>query len=223
MTPRILRRVLLPFALVLPLTLTACFPVPIPVPVGPRQDQDAPAPTPPRGTTQEGALPADLSFADGDDLDPVWIAQWAERMAVGDDYAVASPDDGNGNWSYTHLPTGCTVRFWQGDVSDLGTAADDSALSDRLLSAYTNESQSVIDANAMDDIVPFGYDGGGFMDVRAVTADNSASGRSIYVSARGIATLQGGLVFGVECPSGSEASEVALTVESDLAGVLTPQ
>jgi hypothetical protein len=234
-TPRTLRRILLPLAVALPLTLAACVPLPFPIGAGggggsrPVPTVEVPSPSDGLSGGAEdpavGAPPSSLTFADGADVTGDWIAQWADGMAMGADYELASPDDGNGNWSYTYVPGGCTVRFWQGSVANLGVFPDDSSLSDRVLATYINESDSVVASNAVDDEVPFGFDGSGAMDVRAITANNDTSGATFYVAARGITGLDAGLVLAVECPQGADATDVERTIagQGDLAAVLTPR
>lgn len=223
MAARALRRILLPFALVLPLTLAGCFPLPI-LPPRDRDAASAPDGSSPTPDAQDDALPTALTFEAGETLPPGWIAQWGDGMMTDDDYAIASPDNGKGSWSYTYLPESCTVGMWQGRVADLGPAADDRELSDLLLAAYIPQSSTTVRASAFDDVLPYTVPGNRSMDARALASVPSAGRPSAYIAARGITSLQAGLVMSVQCPAdaGADATQVAKVVEKNLAAILGP-
>jgi hypothetical protein len=201
----------LPLALALlvatPLALAACSPA-----AERAQDEAASAPAssePSASASTEGSpLPADLTFAAGADLEPSTAGQWGDAMMADDDFAIAASDDGNGLWSYTHVPTQCVVAFWQGDVSSLGVTDDDRALSDEVLAFYFQATADEITPYAVDEQLPLHLGGTGTFDVRSVMGTNSESGSSYLVSGRGFGAFAGGYVVDVSCPAGQDPVEV---------------
>jgi len=74
----------------------------------------------------EPAIPLDLTFDAGDALEPGSIfAEWVDPFANSAEFAMLSPDDGNGHWSYTDVTNQCTVAFYQGLITDLTIAGGD--------------------------------------------------------------------------------------------------
>jgi hypothetical protein len=74
----------------------------------------------------EPAVPLDLTFESGDALESGSIfVEWIDPFATDAEFAVLSPDDGNGRWSYTDVTNECTVGFYQGLITDLTVAGGD--------------------------------------------------------------------------------------------------
>jgi len=74
----------------------------------------------------EPAIPLDLTFDAGDALEPGSIfAEWVDPFATSAEFAMLSPDDGNGHWSYTDVTNQCTVAFYQGLITDLTLSGGD--------------------------------------------------------------------------------------------------
>ncbi|MFG6445408.1 hypothetical protein ACFXQA_09045 [Microbacterium sp. P07] len=200
-TTRRLPAVLL-LALALPLALAACAPATVPVDGAASEAAEpssAASETPDGG---ESGLSDDITFAAGSQLDPATQAQWGDAMISDEAYAPAAVDDGNGNWSYTHLATQCVVGFWQGDISSLPAAADDEALSDEVLAYFFQGEAEEVSPYAENETLPLQLGGIGKFDVRTVAGTNPETGGGYLVSARGFDAFHGGYVVSVTCPQG---------------------
>lgn len=102
----------------------------------------APAPSP--------AQTIDLGFdAASTSADGITAIEWAVPLAVDDRFAVLSPDDGSGKWSYTDMSNECRLVFFQGQFTDVPSAADDRASTDAVLLAVLGAS----DANVTPEVI----------------------------------------------------------------------
>lgn len=216
---------LLTLVLALPLGLAACTQTTIPLEVAASSSPESPAtgsssesssPKEPRpsGSSEPAPsassdldredVPDNLSFEAGADLDQRFMPQWGDSMLADEGFAVASPDNGNGGWSYTHLASKCTVAFWQGNVGDLPPVEDDRALSDEVLAYYFDDTAESVTPYAVDDSLPLHIDRSGEFEVRTVRGARSESGEEYLVSARGIAGLKAGYLLSVTCAPGQD-------------------
>lgn len=193
------------------------------IPDAPSTPTSSAAPEPTKSTGgAEGAdgswSGGDLGFADGTRLASGTYIEWADGMAASDDYAVASPDDGNGNWSYTHVATQCVASFWQGRVSDFDLTAGDENLSDQVLAHDFGQEVSALTPYASD--VQLALLGGSGVDMRAVSGSDETT--SYVVVARGFAALGVALYLSLDCPTGQDAETVFSDVRDDVSVSVSP-
>ena len=158
--------------------------------------------------------PEDLTFEAGAVLGPRLRAQWGDSLVADADYTLTTPDDGNGNWAYTQNSTQCEVRFWQGDVSSIGSGEGDRALSDAVLATWLKVSPDEVTAAAQDDMVGYVPGTSGSTQVRVV-AGSTQSGGSWVAAARGLTSFHGGFVVHVTCPEGQSAQSLYSTLRDD--------
>lgn len=201
-------------------TLTGCLAASIPDTVpSPPPSRSVPAPEPSSGDDGTSSGPAEsLTFDAGAALPSSTHLEWGDSMGFSDDYSVASPDDGAGNWSYTHVATGCTASFWQGTLASYDLSQGDSLVSDQILGQDFGETASEITPYASDIDVP--QLGSGTVEMRAVSGSNDNA--SYVVIARGFAAVSSGLYFSLDCPTGQDAQSVFDEVRDDLSISLTP-
>jgi len=150
----------------------------------------------------------DFSFAGGADLaGKVRLVEWAVPLAREDRFAVLSPDNGNGSWSFTDTANQCRLTFFQGALSDVPTGADDRTSTDAVLLTVfgandPNVTAEVIAQYTEDASVPlWGVDGS--VDVR-VFGGSAADGASQADVARRFAALGTDLYLSVSCPGGGQ-------------------
>ena len=175
------------------------------------------APTPDQ--TGDGSWAGtDLTFDAGALLASGTYIEWADGMIASDDYAVDSPDDGNGGWSYTHLATQCIASFWQGTITDFDLTGGDEYLSDQVLAQDFGEQAADITPYAGD--VQLALLSGADVDMRVVTGADDTT--SYVVVARGFAALGVALYFSLDCPAGQDAETVFGEVSDDVSVSVTP-
>jgi len=157
---------------------------------------------------QTVALPADLSFEAGSELElGDWETGWAESLGSTVGFSVESPDDGNGSFAYADDATGCRLSFYQGTITDLDMTKDDRTISDELLTIWMTNNGGLtpeqVAANAYDDVAAQ-YPGEGTVATRTIWG-TGADGGSLLVSARVFGALGGGVSVTILCPSGTDA------------------
>lgn len=150
--------------------------------------------------TPSAAADGGLSFAAGAQLDPALRPQWGDPFVADKAFAVSSPDDGKGSWSYVDTRTQCIVGFWQGTLTGLAPAADDSALSDELLALRFKASAADV-AKYADERISFASLDRGAIAARSVAGADSASGQTYIVAARAFGVPDAGLVASLDCPA----------------------
>jgi hypothetical protein len=111
-----------------------------------------PAPEPSSGDDGTSSGPAEsLAFDAGAALPSSTHVEWGDSMGFSDDYSVASPDDGAGNRSYTHVATGARES---GRDARLLRLAGATLSSDQILGQDFGETASEITPYASDIDVP---------------------------------------------------------------------
>lgn len=165
--------------------------------IDPAPDGSTPASTAP---TSASAAGAGLSFAAGAELDAALRPQWSDPFVADKAFTVSSPDDGKGSWSYVDTRTQCIVGFWQGTLTGLAPATDDSALSDELLALRFKASAADV-AKYADERISFSSLDRGAVAARSVAGADSASGQTYIVAARAFAVPGAGLVASLDCPA----------------------
>lgn len=106
------------------------------------------------------------------------------------------------------------MRFWQGDVSSIGSGEGDRALSDAVLATWLKVSPDEVTAAAQDDMVGYVPGTSGSTQVRVV-AGSTQSGGSWVAAARGLTSFHGGFVVHVTCPEGQSAQSLYSTLRDD--------
>jgi hypothetical protein len=165
--------------------------------------------TPSPTTTSTATRPADtidLRFdASPAAADGITAIEWAVPLAVDERFAVLSPDDGSGNWSYTDTSNGCRLVFFQGQFTDVLSAADDRTSTDAVLLAVFGASDAsvtpeVIDRYTEDARVSM-YEAEGSADVRVFGGQGAAGGSQADI-ARRFGTLGLDFYLSITCPPG---------------------
>lgn len=155
-----------------------------------------------------GELPTTLTFADGTDLPSTAYIEWGDGLLSDDAWKVASPDDGQGNWSYAKVDDSCTVHFWQGRLgADIVVPGDDAATSDALMATFLGGSPADITPNATTG--SFSYQTSGNDDVETRQVVGEGEGRTWIMSARGFSALSVGLYAIADCAAGDPADVLA--------------
>lgn len=200
------------------LSLTGCLYAQIP---GADPNGDAPSPTatpseqPSDDPAEEssGALPTALSFADGADLPAAAYIEWGDGLIADSGWTIASPDDGNGGWSYGTVDGTCTAQFWQGLISDVPTVpGDDAASSDAMLAVILGEADIAAVAAAATTSA-FSYQVGGNSDVEARQIAGGADDRQWIMAARAFTATGVGLYVIVDCTGADAAAVMAEVVD----------
>ena len=149
-----------------------------------------------------------LTFAEGLDLTSSSFVQWGDGLMVDDEWKVASPDDGNGNWSYSTLDDSCTVHFWQGTLgSGIAVPGDDSATTDALIAAILGGAPADVTPNAKNGELSYQLGGSGGVDARQVIGEET--GRTWIMTARGFSQVGAGLYMIADC-TGTQADVEAI-------------
>lgn len=190
-------------------TLTGCLSSAIPAgsPATPSTMPPSPTPTPSTSTpSTDTDVPASLSFDDGALLPESAYIEWGDALLIDDDWEVASPDDGNGSWTYGTVDGTCTAQFWQGFTSDVETVArDDSASSDAILATLLQEDVAAVSPHATDG--GFSYQVGGNTDVEQRQITGQQDDRVWIMAARAFTATGVGVYLIVDC-SGGDANAV---------------
>lgn len=175
---------------------------------------DAPAEEP------AGELPSALSFDEGQELPPTAYIEWGDALIADDGWVTASPDDGNGGWSYATADGACTAQFWQGLTSDVEVVAgDDSASSDAVLAVLLQATAAEVTPVATTGQFSYQVGGSGGVETRQVVGAEGT--RTWVIAARAFSATGVGLSVIVDCTSG-DASAVLAEVAEKNAVVVTP-
>ena len=149
-----------------------------------------------------------LSPTVGDDLD--WDAgaaltssdrpEFLDSFAGDSTWKVASPDDGNGNWSYDTVDGSCTLAFYQGTLpGDVEIVrGDDRASSASFLQYIDGATAGDVSDLASDDTLAFGTGGDGSVDVLSLTGTDKENNNWI-TAARAFAETGSGLYLDLTC------------------------
>jgi len=180
-------------------TASGCTATPSPTPPG---SSASPAPTP----SVSASPTVEITFDDGELLDPSQKAAWADPLAGAEGYSVVTTDDGDGSWSYKSDDTGCVIGYWHGAPTG-DAAAGDSALSDQLLAAQFATTADEISGFAKDDAAPFRTPSE-LVQTRAVAGADEEAGATYIVAARAFAALGQGFVATLQCPAKTNVADV---------------
>lgn len=168
----------------------------------------------------DGALPAELTFAAGQDLPATAYIEWGDGFMTADGWESVSPDDGNGGWTYGTTDGTCTAQFWQGVTPDVPVVpGDDSASSDAILGALLQSSTEDITALATTGEFSYQIGGAGGVENRQVTGEDGD--RTWIIAARSFTATGVGLYVIVDCTGGDANGILAEVVERN-AVVVTP-
>lgn len=175
----------------------------------------APAPSASPTPTPSGSSSpiVQITFHDGELLDPSQSAAWADTLAGAKGFSVLTTDDGDGSWSYRSDETGCTIGYWHGATTE-DAAAGDSALSDELLAAQFGTTPDEIAGFVKDDVAPFRTPSE-LVQTRAVAGADAAAGTTYIIAARAFAALGEGFVATLQCPAKTNVSAVWTLLSSD--------
>ena len=181
--------------------LTGCTAAPAP--------SASPAPTP----SGSSSPTVQITFDDGELLDPSQSAAWADTLAGKKGYSVLTTDDGDGSWSYRSDETGCTIGYWHGTLTG-DASAGDSALSDQLLAAQFDTTAEQIAEFVKDDVAPLRTPSE-LVQTRAVAGADAEAGTTYIIAARAFAALGEGFVATLQCPAKTNVSAVWALLSSD--------
>lgn len=177
------------------------------------------------GTTETDA-PVDeapgstLTFEEGLDLSSSARIEWGDGFIVDDGWKIVSPDDGNGGWTYGTKDGTCTVRFWQGNISDLPIVpGDDSASSDAVLGVLLQVSTAEITPVATTGEFSYMAGGAGGVEMRQVVGQEGS--RSWLMAARTFTRTGASLYTIVDCTAGDAEATMDAVNEAN-AIVVTP-
>lgn len=178
-------------------------------------DSDAP-PTP----TPTGDLPAELTFAAGQELPATAYIEWGDGFMTADGWETVTPDDGNGGWTYGTTDGSCTAQFWQGLTPDVPVVpGDDSASSDAILGVLLQSTTEEVTALATTGEFSYQVGGSGGVENRQVTGEDGD--RSWIIATRAFTATGVGLYVIVDCTGGDANGILAEVVERN-AVVVTP-
>lgn len=163
---------------------------------------------------------ATLSFEEGLDLSSSARIEWGDGFIVDDSWKIVSPDDGNGGWTYGTVDGTCTVRFWQGNISDLPIVpGDDSASSDAVLGLLLQVSTAEVTPLATTGEFSYMAGGTGGVEMRQVVGQEGS--RSWLMAARTFTQTGASLYTIVDCTAGDAEATMAAVNEAN-AIVVTP-
>jgi hypothetical protein len=169
-------------------------------------------------TASPDVVDGDLTFEAGDDLEPGILAQFADPFVVDSEWKVASPDDGNGNWSYLDPSGLCTVSFHQGALSAATVVADgdDRATTTSFLADVLSTDQQTIEDKASDSIISYNFEGAGEVDTLLLQGTDD-DGSNWKLAGRAFGVLGSGLYVDVTCDAGGDVEAVYDTVTTKAA------
>jgi hypothetical protein len=169
-------------------------------------------------STSPDAIGGDLTFEAGNDLDANTLAQFADPFIIDPEWTVASPDDGNGNWSYLDPSGLCTVSFHQGTLGTEvpATAGDDRATSAEFLAVVLSTDASTIASKAVDSSISYNFEGAGVVDTLMMQGTDT-DGSNWKLAGRAFGELGSGLYVDVTCDAGGDVESVYDTVTTKAA------
>lgn len=168
----------------------------------------------------EPAPGSTLTFEEGLDLSSSARIEWGDGFIVDDSWKIVSPDDGNGGWTYGTVDGTCTVRFWQGNISDLPIVpGDDSASSDAVLGVLLQVSTAEITPLATTGEFSYMAGGSGGVEMRQVVGQEGS--RSWLMAARTFTQTGVSLYTIVDCTAGDAEATMDAVNEAN-AIVVTP-
>ena len=177
----------------------------------PGTESEAPE-TPAGGTT--------LSFDEGLELSNDAYIEWGDGFLADERWETISPDDGNGGWTYGTADGTCTVRFWQGHMTDVPVVeGDDSASSDAILGVLLETPTADITPVATTGEFSYMTGGTGGVEMRQVSAVEGS--RSWLMAARAFTQTGVGLYTIVDCTA-NDAEKIMDAVNEANAIVVTP-
>lgn len=199
------------------LPLSGCIYAQIPADAPAAEDTTTPAP---EETSTADGIPTTLSFDDGLSLPSTAYIQWGDGLLVDEGWEMASPDDGQGNWSYATVDGSCTAHFWQGTIgADMQVAGDDSATSDAVIAAVLGGSPEDITPNATTGAFSYQVGGNDAVENRQVVGQDT--GRTWIMAARAFSEVEVGLYVIVDCTTGDPAAVLAEIADTNSV-VVTP-
>lgn len=199
------------------LPLSGCIYAQIPADAPAAEDTTTPAP---EETSTADGIPTTLSFDDGLSLPSTAYIQWGDGLLVDEGWEMASPDDGQGNWSYATVDGSCTAHFWQGTIgADMQVAGDDSATSDSVIAAVLGGSPEDITPNATTGAFSYQVGGNDAVENRQVVGQDT--GRTWIMAARAFSEVGVGLYVIVDCTTGDPAAVLAEIADTNSV-VVTP-
>lgn len=167
-----------------------------------------PSPSPTVEAASEERL--ELTFGAAEELiQPGWGVHWTDPFVTDKNFAVLSPDDGAGSWSYTDVTTACELHFYQGEIFDLDWSQDDRATSDQMLAVLamgtpTPEDSAEVSRMAGEYALQLEPEPGE-VELRTI-GGRFPDGRSVVHATRMIGALGGGITISMVCPAGQDTS-----------------
>ncbi|MEU4014466.1 hypothetical protein AB0E56_04295 [Microbacterium sp. NPDC028030] len=174
----------------------------------------------PSEAPSEGAQGSTLTFEEGLDLASDTYIEWGDGFLADERWETVSPDDGNGGWTYGTADGTCTVRFWQGHLTDVPIVeGDDSASSDAILGVLLETPTADITPVATTGEFSYMAGGSGGVEMRQVSAVEGS--RSWLMAARAFTQTGVGLYTIVDCTA-NDAEKIMGDVNEANAVVVTP-
>lgn len=186
----------------------------------------APSAAPSPGTETDGTDAPDaptggstLTFEEGLELSDDAYIEWGDGFLADEQWKTVSPDDGNGGWTYGTDDGTCTVRFWQGHMTDVPVVeGDDSASSDAILGVLLETPTADITPVATTGEFSYMTGGTGGVEMRQVSAVEGS--RSWLMAARAFTQTGVGLYTIVDCMA-NDAEKIMDAVNEANAIVVT--
>ncbi|MDF2562189.1 MAG: hypothetical protein K0R99_3635 [Microbacterium sp.] len=198
------------------LPLSGCLYAQIPAAV----PSEAPSPGTETDAPEGGTTASTLTFEEGLELADDAYIEWGDGFIADDQWETISPDDGNGGWTYGTEDGTCTVRFWQGHMTDVPVVeGDDSASSDAILGVLLETPTADITPVATTGEFSYMTGGTGGVEMRQVSAVDGS--RSWLMAARAFTQTGVGLYTIVDCTA-NDAEKIMDAVNEANAIVVTP-
>jgi hypothetical protein len=152
---------------------------------------------------------SDMTFADGTSLTSSDLVQFTDPFLTDSSWTVKSPDDGNGNWSYTDPSGLCSVQFHQGAIeSSLVVPNDDRATTDAMLASLLSSTPAQLSSSLADDTFAAGYSGdGSIVDTRSLISTETDGSGKVFAG-RAFAGVPAGLYVVIDCAAGGDLDSV---------------
>jgi hypothetical protein len=163
----------------------------------------------PYSTDAPGLTGQDLTFEDGASLTSSSFTQFTDPFLGDSDWPVATPDDGNGVWSYNDPSGLCTVEFHQTALeSNLVVAGDDRATTDAVLATVLGATPADLSSRLSDDTFATGYSNDGSVADTRMLSITKDDGTSAIFAGRAFAAVPSALYVSVACGAGGDAQGV---------------
>lgn len=139
------------------------------------------------------------------------MPQIAEGFLGESTWTYSSPDDGQGHWGYTEDATGCTLDFYQNQLSPAAAAgADDTAATVTHLAELLGVTATDLQTNA--NAVTWASDSPIGNDVETLSVLQSSDVSTRFTMGRAFRSAGAGMAAVIVCPTNEQAVAVSAQV-----------